>query len=108
VVTDILQDLAFIEILHQRHPRLPILVFSSLDEACYAPRVLQAGADGYLLKNAGEKHLVESIRHALAGRLVLSPQMRYRLLAKCGKYRARQLGPRKKQCCSVAIPGAMN
>jgi DNA-binding NarL/FixJ family response regulator len=102
VVTDIIQDLSFIRNLHRRHPRLPILVFSARDEACYAPRALEAGADGYLLKEGGRDLLVESIRHALAGRLVLSPQMRYRLLAKCVKHRARRSGPRQKQCRSAA------
>ncbi|MGO8697632.1 MAG: response regulator transcription factor [Limisphaerales bacterium] len=86
VVTDILHDLAFIKTLHRRHPRLPILVFSSLDEAQYAPRALEAGADGYVLKDVSGEHLVKGIRGVLEGRLVLSPKMRYRLLAKCVRH----------------------
>src|ERR1700728_4816813 len=43
VVTEIFsqQDFRFIEALHRRRPRLPILVFSFRDEAWYAPRALE-------------------------------------------------------------------
>jgi DNA-binding NarL/FixJ family response regulator len=85
VLTEILgpQDLKFIQTLHQAHPRLPILVFSFRDETWYAPRALEAGADGYLQKGASVDGLADGIRRALEGRIVLSPNMRYRLLAKC-------------------------
>jgi DNA-binding NarL/FixJ family response regulator len=89
VVTEILiqQDFKFIETLHARHPRLPILVFSFRDEAWYAPRALEAGADGYLLKGISVDGFVAAIRRTLEGRVVLSPDMRYKLLAKCVRHR---------------------
>jgi DNA-binding NarL/FixJ family response regulator len=85
VVTEILvqQDLEFIRTLHRRHPRLPILVFSFRDENWYAPRVLEAGADGYLFKSVSVDRLVDGIRGVLEGRVVLGPNMRYQLLVKC-------------------------
>jgi two-component system, NarL family, response regulator FusR len=91
VVTEILrqQDLGFIQILRARHPGLPILVFSFRDEEWYAPRALEAGADGYLMKGVSKDGLLEGIRGALAGRVVLSLEMRARMLRKCfGSYRA--------------------
>jgi len=67
VVTEIMRphDLSFIRELHRRHPRLPILVFSMLDEAVYAARARAAGAYGYLTKEAKLGELARSIRAAL-------------------------------------------
>lgn len=77
------QGYDFIQRLRRRHPRIPILVLSFGDEEQYAPRVLEAGADGYLTKRPGLAALVDGIRAALEGRIVLSQQMRARLLEKC-------------------------
>ena len=85
VVTEVLrqQNLGFIRSLHKRHPRLPILVFSFRDEEWYAPLALEAGADGYLMKGVSSAGLANGIRATLEGRVVLSPQMRAKLLVKC-------------------------
>ena len=85
VVTEVLrqQDLGFIRSLHKRHPRVPILVFSFRDEEWYAPLALEAGADGYLMKGVSAAGLTDGIRATLEGRVVLSPQMRAKLLVKC-------------------------
>lgn len=99
VVTEIIrqQDLGFIHGLRRRHSRLPILVFSFRDEDWYAPRALQAGADGYLMKSVSKDALVEGIRGTLEGRIVLSREIRARLLLKCRRnQRARR--PRHFVC----------
>jgi DNA-binding NarL/FixJ family response regulator len=85
VVTEILchQNLAFIRHLKHRYPRLPILVFSFLDEAGHAPQVLEAGADGYVSKFSSMPEVLEGIRAIVQGRLVLSSRMRAQFLAKC-------------------------
>lgn len=77
------QALHFIRALHQRYPRLPILVFSFLDEYRHAPEVLEAGADGFVAKTSDQAPLVEGIRTAAKGGLVLSPRVRAQFLAKC-------------------------
>lgn len=89
VVTEIIrqQDLGFIESLRQRHSNLPILVFSFRDEEWYAPRALEAGADGFLRKGVGKDALVRGIRDALEGRIVLSTEIRAKLLSKCRRDR---------------------
>jgi DNA-binding NarL/FixJ family response regulator len=58
-------------------------VFSFRDEGWYAPRALEAGADGYLMKGVTVEDLLNGIRQALEGRVVLSAEMRVRLLLKC-------------------------
>jgi|GEM_PF-5875985 len=85
VVTEILchQNLAFIRHLKHRYPRMPVLVYSFLDEAQRAPLVLEAGADGYLSKFAEMSGVVDGIRAAAEGRVVLSATVRAQFLAKC-------------------------
>ena len=85
VVTEVLrqQDLGFIRSLHKRHPTVPILVFSFRDEEWYAPRALEAGADGFLMKGTSPTGLVDGIRATLEGRVVLSRKVRAQLLMKC-------------------------
>ena len=72
VVTEVLRpkDLGFIRSLHQRHPHLPILVYSYKGKACNAALAVKAGADGYLMKDAGRVQLVNCVRAAF---LFLAP-----------------------------------
>lgn len=48
-------------------PQLPILVFSQLAEAIYAARALEAGARGFVSKNAMPEELLEAVEAILAG-----------------------------------------
>ena len=57
----VLPDLDFIRELRQRHPRIPILVFSIQNPAHYQERILQAGASDYLPKLAGGEQLVRRV-----------------------------------------------
>jgi DNA-binding NarL/FixJ family response regulator len=67
VVSEIMRppDLGFVRELHQRHPRLPILVFTIQDEALYWERAKEAGATGYLMKEQGGNKLVQSVSAVL-------------------------------------------
>jgi two-component system invasion response regulator UvrY len=48
-------------------PRLPVLVFSLHTEAIYATRAMQAGARGFISKNAMPEELLAAIETVLAG-----------------------------------------
>ena len=67
VVSEIMRpyDFGFIRELHRRHPRVPILVFTIQDETVYAVHALEAGARGYLMKEAGGEKLIRCIRRLL-------------------------------------------
>src|ERR1700686_4324184 len=54
------------------HPHLPILVLSSHDEAIYAERMLAAGANGYIMKQAASEQFLGSLRHVLDGHIYVS------------------------------------
>ncbi|MGI4941754.1 MAG: response regulator [Janthinobacterium lividum] len=49
------------------HPAVRIMVLSMHAEALYAARAMQAGAMGYLSKNASPEELLEAIRRVAAG-----------------------------------------
>ncbi len=48
-------------------PSLPVLVFSLHTEAIYATRAIQAGARGFISKNAAPEELLAAIETVLAG-----------------------------------------
>jgi two-component system invasion response regulator UvrY len=49
------------------HPGVKVLVFSLHTEAVYAARAMEAGARGYISKNAAPEELLEAIESVLAG-----------------------------------------
>jgi DNA-binding NarL/FixJ family response regulator len=50
------------------------------DETIYAERVLRAGAQGYIMKEAGGDSLLAAIRMVLAGQVYVSPRMSAQIL----------------------------
>lgn len=55
-------NLQMIDIVKLRQPHVKILIFSGYDEHLYALRYLQAGADGYVVKQAPEGELRTAIQ----------------------------------------------
>ncbi len=51
-----------IDVIKLRQPDIKILIFSGYDEQVYALRYLQAGADGYVVKQAPETELKTAIQ----------------------------------------------
>ena len=54
-----------VKTVRARYPRLPILVLSMHDEVIYAERVLAAGANGYIMKQADSAELLRALRRVL-------------------------------------------
>jgi DNA-binding NarL/FixJ family response regulator len=53
-------------------PKLPILVLSMHDEVIYAERILSAGANGYIMKQAASEQFLVSLRRVLDGGIYVS------------------------------------
>ena len=70
----------FIKSLKAKSADLPILVFSIHEESLYAPRVLRAGARGYLMKQEPTEKVLIGLRRVLAGGVFLSENMSNRML----------------------------
>lgn len=70
-----LPDLDGIELckkLKERFPKIKILGLSTFKERSYITRMIEAGASGYLLKNANGEELEEAIVAAHKGRMYMS------------------------------------
>ena len=48
-------------------PHLPVLILSSYPESQYAVRLIQAGAAGYISKDAEETEIIKAVKTAAAG-----------------------------------------
>lgn len=59
--------------LKSLRPDLPVLMLSVHGERQYAPRVLQAGAAGYLTKESAPEELVTALRRVARGEKYLTP-----------------------------------
>lgn len=72
-------DFQTLEKLRKRFPTLPILAYSYHEEIIFARRALEAGASGYLMKEAEPDNLAAAVRCVLAGEQYLTDRVKARL-----------------------------
>jgi DNA-binding NarL/FixJ family response regulator len=58
--------------IRNTHGHLPVLVLSMHDESIYAERLLSAGANGYIMKQAAADQLLTALRRVLGGGIYVS------------------------------------
>lgn len=91
-----------------------IIVLTSYGDQAYVRQALEAGADGYLLKNTPSQELIESIRSAARGRRQLSPELLDGVLQEFGglarekTVRDADLGDEDLEILTRASQGATN
>lgn len=66
--------LSLVAALLEAAPEAGILVFSMNDQTGFAARAIQAGAQGFLSKNAAPEEFRQAVRRIEAGEFYLSPQ----------------------------------
>jgi DNA-binding NarL/FixJ family response regulator len=64
--------LELIKDIRSKYRQLPVLVLSMHDESIYAERLLSAGANGYIMKQAAADQLLVAVRRVLAGGIYVS------------------------------------
>ena len=96
--------------IRQAYPEIKILVLSMLKEASLIKMVLKNGANGYLLKNAGKREVLQAIRAVKAGQKYYSPEVADIVMAslagntvKANKSPFPQLSRREKQVLQLII-----
>ena len=72
--------------IKRSNPTTAVLILSAYDNDRYVLGLLDAGAAGYLLKNATGQEVIQAIRSVYAGEAVLHPIVAARLLARAGRY----------------------
>lgn len=76
----VLDGFATMTHLRERHPDVRVLVLSMLEHENYVYRMLEAGALGYVLKNADITEIAHAIRTVAAGREFLCTEIGLNLL----------------------------
>jgi two-component system response regulator NreC len=73
--------LAVVPQLVKEHPEATVLVLSMQDDPRYVREAFEAGASGYVLKEAADTELVAAIRDVAAGGRYVHPELGARLVA---------------------------
>ncbi|MBN1581095.1 MAG: response regulator transcription factor [Anaerolineae bacterium] len=97
-----------IEQIQAQFPRIPILVLTTYDTDADILRAIEAGATGYLLKDAPREALFQAIRAAARGESVLSPAVTTRLLGQMRAPAEETLSIREIKVLSCVARGASN
>lgn len=66
--------------LRAQHPAPAVIILTTFDRDAEILGAIEAGAAGYLLKDVAPDEIVQAIRHAAAGGLVLTPEISERVV----------------------------
>lgn len=72
--------LELVKDIRSKNEQLPVLVLSMHDEAIYAERLLSAGANGYIMKQAAADELLQAVRRVLGGGIYVSDAVGARMI----------------------------
>ena len=116
VVDVVLMDLRMPELggveairwISQALPDTRVLVLTTYDTDRDVLPALEAGATGYLLKDAPRDELVRAVRAAANGETVLSPAVAARLLSRVRQPPGEALSPREGEVLRLIAGGATN
>ncbi len=93
-------------------PQVGVLILTAYDDDPYVLAVLQAGANGYVLKTASPQELIQAVRDVYAGKSVLDPAITRKLLAQLSQPREalqmEQLTQRELEVLSLTAKGFTN
>jgi DNA-binding NarL/FixJ family response regulator len=90
------------------HPRLRVLVLTTYDSDADILRAIEAGAAGYLLKDAALATLADAVRAAHRGETVLAPPVAARLVRQMREPAAPALTPREVEVLGLVARGQSN
>jgi DNA-binding NarL/FixJ family response regulator len=101
--------------IKERFPQVRVLILTAYDDDPYVFALLQAGADGYVLKTASGDELVRAVRTVYAGRTALSPEIAGKVVRQATSHRpegaAAQVEPltgRELEVLRLAAQGLTN
>jgi DNA-binding NarL/FixJ family response regulator len=102
--------------IKQQMSKVAVLVLTSYDDDAYVFALLEAGAAGYILKNAREDEIVGAIRAVADGESVLNPVIAKKVLnrfsmqqtARVNESLEESLSPRELEVLRAAATGATN
>ncbi|CAM3326832.1 response regulator transcription factor [Kibdelosporangium persicum] len=94
--------------LRETAPGTRVLVLTTFDTDSDVLPAIEAGATGYLLKDATTDELLKAVRAAHQGQSVLSPSVANRLIGQVRKPQRGTLSPRELEVLKLVAAGATN
>jgi DNA-binding NarL/FixJ family response regulator len=94
--------------IHASHPQVRVLVLTTYDSDAEILRAIEAGATGYILKDAPRDELYRAIRATAQGQSYLSPAVATRLMGQLRAPAQEQLSPREIDVLGWVAKGAGN
>ncbi|MCE7006524.1 response regulator transcription factor [Kibdelosporangium philippinense] len=94
--------------LKETAPDTRVLVLTTFDTDSDVLPAIEAGATGYLLKDATTEELLKAVRAAHQGQSVLSPSVANRLIGQVRKPQRGTLTPRELEVLRLVAAGATN
>jgi DNA-binding NarL/FixJ family response regulator len=89
-------------------PRTRVVVLTTYETDADILRAVEAGAAGYLLKDASRADLLAAVRAAARGETVLAPSVASRLLRRVRQPRQEALSPREVEVLRLVARGLSN
>jgi DNA-binding NarL/FixJ family response regulator len=93
-------------------PDVGVLILTAYDDDPYVLAVLQAGANGYVLKTASPQELIQAVREVSMGRSILDPSITQKLLVQLNQqkheFQVEQLTEREMEVLSLVAKGFTN
>ena len=80
------------KLIRSKYPSVRVVVLSAYDDDRYVFPLLDAGANGYLLKTTSGANLADAIRSAYKGEMVLDPQISGKVIGRLAHLRAYRAG----------------
>jgi DNA-binding NarL/FixJ family response regulator len=103
-----LDGVGAIKAIKAQQPSVRIIVLTTYDSDADILRAMEAGATGYLLKDAPREELFRAIRAAARGDSVLAPAVAARLLTRMRAPAAENLSAREIEVLQLVAKGASN
>ncbi len=94
--------------LRRRQPKIQVLVLTTFDSDADILRAIEAGATGYLLKDAPREDLFRAIHAAAKGQSFLTPAVAARLMGRMRAPAEEALTAREIQVLTMVSQGASN
>jgi DNA-binding NarL/FixJ family response regulator len=94
--------------LRQRTPSAHVIVLTTYDTDSEVLSAIEAGATGYLLKDAPREELIKAVRAAHRGESVLSPSVAGRLMGRVRRPATDAISPRELEVIKLIAGGANN
>ncbi|MCP4544460.1 MAG: response regulator transcription factor [Chloroflexi bacterium] len=104
----VLDGLAAIRRIHTRQPKVRILVLTTFDTDADIMPAIQAGATGYLLKDAPPEALFRAVRSAARGEVTFAPSVAEKITRRLTKTSKNSLSMREIQVLELASRGNSN